>query len=172
MDDIDFFAIDDEPRTVLRWSFAGRRDEVFRAWTDAPILQAWYGPFDFKVTECEMDFRDGGAFRIVMTHENGLVFVTIGHFGDIVVPDRFTMVTDLNEHPAEFIEIFRPRGSPDEHVPITWSLDVHFEGRAETTFVTLTTTYPVMADRDQFISMHGERGWAEGFEKLDRLLVG
>jgi uncharacterized protein YndB with AHSA1/START domain len=172
MDDTDFFAVEGEPRTVLRWLFAGPIDEVFRAWTDAAILSSWYGPFDFEVTECEMDFRDGGTFRIVMAHENGLIFVTVGHFDDIVAPDHFTMVTDLNEHPAEFIEIFRPRGSIDEHVPITWRLDIRFEARGEATFVTLTTTYPVMADRDQFVAMHGERGWAEGFVKLDRLLAG
>jgi hypothetical protein len=35
------------------------------------------------------------------------------------------------------------------------------------TLITVTTTYRVMADRDQFASMHGERGWAEDFEKLD-----
>jgi uncharacterized protein YndB with AHSA1/START domain len=170
MDGIDFFAVADEPRTVLRWPFKGPIDEVFRAWTDPIILRAWYGPFDFDVTQCEMDFRGGGVFRIVMTHENGLVFVTIGTVDDIVAPKHFTMVTDLSEHPAEFIAIFRPRGSPHEHVPIIWSLDVRFDARGDETLVTLTTTYPVMADRDQFVSMHGERGWAEGFVKLDRLL--
>jgi hypothetical protein len=96
--------------------------------------------------------------------------VTVGNFDDIVEPDHFTMVTDLNEHPAEFVEIFRPRGSDHDDVPITWSLDVRFENRGDATLVTLTTTYPIMADRDQFVSMHGERGWAEGFVKLDRLL--
>jgi uncharacterized protein YndB with AHSA1/START domain len=170
MDDVDFFAVGDEPRTVLRWTFNGPIDEVFRAWTDAAILRSWYGPFDFEVTGCEMDFRDGGAFRIVMSHESGLEFVTTGTFDDIAAPRHFTMVTDLDAHPADFIEIFRPRGSQDEDVPIVWSLDVHFEDGGAATPVTLTTTYPVIADRDQFVSMHGERGWAEGFVKLDRLL--
>jgi hypothetical protein len=55
-------------------------------------------------------------------------------------------------------------------VPLIWTLDVAFEGRGDATLVTLTTTYPVLADRDQFVAMHGERGWAEGFVKLDRLL--
>ena len=40
-DEIELFAVDDEPRTVLHRLFAGPRDEVFRAWTDATILQAW-----------------------------------------------------------------------------------------------------------------------------------
>jgi uncharacterized protein YndB with AHSA1/START domain len=160
----------DEPRTVLHRLFAGPLDEVFRAWTDATILQAWYGPFDFEVRECEMDFREGGQFRIVMAHEDGLVFVTTGNFDDIIARERFTMVTHLDEHPDEFIEIFRPRGSNIEHVPLIWNLEAGFEDRGDAALVTLTTTYPVMADRDQFVSMHGERGWAEGFVKLDRLL--
>jgi uncharacterized protein YndB with AHSA1/START domain len=166
----EFSAVADEPRTVTRRSFAGPIDELFRAWTDGPILQAWYGPFDFEVRECEMDFREGGAFRIVMAHESGLVFVTIGTFDDIVVGGRFTMITHLDEHPIEFIEIFRPSGSAIAHEPLTWILDVSFEEHGAATLVTLTTTYPIMADRDQFVFMHGERGWAEGFVKLDRLL--
>ena len=170
VDEIGFFAVPDEPRTVLRWTFNGPIDEVFRAWSDPVILRAWYGPHDFDVIECEMDFRDGGEFRIVMVHGNGLVFVTVGNFDDIVAADHFTMVTDLSEHPKEFMEIFRPRGSAHEHVAIIWSIDVRFEERGDDTLVTLTTTYPVMADRDQFVAMHGERGWTEGFVKLDRLL--
>jgi len=166
----EFFAVGDEPRTVLRRLFAGPLDEVFRAWTDSTILQVWYGPFDFDVRECEMDFRDGGQFRIVMAHNGGLVFVTTGSFNDIVARERFTMVTHLDEHPSEFIEIFRPRGSNIEHAPVIWNLEAAFEERGNATLVTLTTTYPLMADRDQFVAMHGERGWAEGFVKLDRLL--
>jgi len=54
-----------------------------------------------------MDFRVGGQFRIVMAHEGGLVFVTTGTFDNIVACERFTMVTHLDEHPDEFIEIFR-----------------------------------------------------------------
>lgn len=167
---LEFFAVDGEPQTVLRRLFAGSLDGVFRAWTDATILQAWYGPFDFTVRECEMDFRVGGQFRIVMAHEGGLVFVTTGTFDNIVACERFTMVTHLDEHPDEFIEIFRPRDSNIAHVPIIWNLEARFEGRGVATLVTLTTTYPLMADRDQFVAMQGERGWAEGFAKLDRLL--
>jgi uncharacterized protein YndB with AHSA1/START domain len=169
-EEIEFFSVDDEPRTVLRRVFAGPLDEVFRAWSDDTILQVWYGPFDFEVRECAMDFRDGGALRIVIAHEGGLVFVTPGRFENIVERERFTMVTHLDEHPDDFIEIFRPKGSSLEHVPLIWTLDVAFEGRGDATLVTLTTTYPVLADRDQFVAMHGERGWAEGFVKLDRLL--
>jgi uncharacterized protein YndB with AHSA1/START domain len=107
-DEFEFFAVGDEPRTVLRRLFAGPIDEVFRAWTDGTILQVWYGPFDFDVRECEMDFRDGGAFRIVMAHEGGLVFVTTGSFDDIVARERFTMVTHLDEHPTNSSKSFDP----------------------------------------------------------------
>jgi uncharacterized protein YndB with AHSA1/START domain len=169
--DIEFFVPDVElPTTVLRRLFHGPIDEVFRAWTDATILQAWYGPSDFEVRECTLDLRDGGLFRIVMAHREGLLFVTKGYVDDIVAPEHFTMVMQLDAHPQAFIDIFRPIGSEVERVPLTWNLDILFERRADDTLVTLTTTYPVVADRDRFVSMQGERGWAEGFTKLDRLL--
>ncbi len=154
----------------MRRAFAAHVDDVYRAWTDGTVLRAWYGPNDFVVRECVVDFREGGEFRIVMAHRNGLVFVTKGHYEGLTARDQFTMVTHLDEHPDEFIEIFRPHSSAHAEVPLIWELQVRFEDRSDTTLITVTTTYPVMADRDQFASMHGERGWAEGFEKLDRLL--
>lgn len=157
---------------MLKRRFRGPVDEVFRAWTDGSILSAWYGPPSFVVRECDIDFRDEGRYRIVMAHEDGLVFVTKGSYRDIDRGARFTMSMNLEEHPKEFIEIFRPSGSPRATVPLIWELEVSFEGCGDETLVTLCTTYPVQEDCDQFVDMHGERGWEQGFLKLDRLLEG
>jgi len=41
------------------------RDEVFRAWTDATVLQKWWGTAGGKNTVfAEVDLRVGGKFRI------------------------------------------------------------------------------------------------------------
>jgi len=54
------------PQTLLSRAFAAPVDQVFDAWTNAEILRQWWGPHVVEVVECEMDARDGGAYRITM----------------------------------------------------------------------------------------------------------
>jgi uncharacterized protein YndB with AHSA1/START domain len=165
-----FFAVPDAAQTVLRRTFDGPIDQVFRAWTDDTILPAWWGPFDFLVSECRINLVDAGTYRIAMRHASGPLYVTTGTFIAIDAPHRVAMSVNLEEYPDDWRALFRPRGTPLETVPIVWHYDVTFVAHAAVTTVTLTTTYPVMADRDTYVGQHGERGWAESYEKLDRLL--
>lgn len=46
-------------------SYAAPVDAVWRAWTKADRLRAWWGPDKTTVAECEIDLRLGGRLRIV-----------------------------------------------------------------------------------------------------------
>jgi uncharacterized protein YndB with AHSA1/START domain len=168
---IDFFVPDEGCLTVLQRIFRAPMATVFEAWTTDANVATWWGPFAFNVTECEIDFRGGGAYRIAMRHDSGPDYTATGTFDNIVIPRHFTMVNDLNEHPDDWMAMFRPRGSSYEDVPVVWTYDVSFETNGESTTVKVLTTYPLREDRDLFVSMHGESGWAESFVKLDRLLA-
>src|SRR5205809_662027 len=39
---------------------------VFQAWSSPKALAQWWGPKDFTLPECEVDFRVGGAYRMSM----------------------------------------------------------------------------------------------------------
>jgi uncharacterized protein YndB with AHSA1/START domain len=41
-------------------------EKVWQAWTDAETLKQWWGPDNVSITECEIDLRVGGKFKIVM----------------------------------------------------------------------------------------------------------
>jgi uncharacterized protein YndB with AHSA1/START domain len=41
-------------------------ETVWQAWTDPKMLQAWWGPNDVSIPECEVDLRVGGRIYIVM----------------------------------------------------------------------------------------------------------
>jgi uncharacterized protein YndB with AHSA1/START domain len=168
---IEFFVPQEGFQTALLRSFGAPIEWVFEAWTDDAFVTEWWGPFAFNVTECEYDFREGGAFRIAMQFEVGAEYITSGTFDGIVHGRRFTMVNDLSEHPDDWMALFRPRGSDVEHVPVIWNYDVSFRVDDARTTVKVLTTYPIADDRDRFVSMHGESGWAESFVKLDRLLA-
>jgi uncharacterized protein YndB with AHSA1/START domain len=46
-------------------SYAAPVDAVWRAWTEADRLRAWWGPEKTSVGECEIDLRVGGRIYVV-----------------------------------------------------------------------------------------------------------
>jgi uncharacterized protein YndB with AHSA1/START domain len=51
-------------------------------------LAKWWGPRDFTNPVCEIDFRPGGALRIVMRAPDGTDYPMGGIFREIVAPER------------------------------------------------------------------------------------
>ncbi len=81
------------------------------------------------------------------------------------------MVVNLAEHPDEWIDIVRVKGTELEHVPVQWHHEIAFQEDDGSTTVELQTTYPVLDDRDAMVRVGGERAWAESFVKLDAVLT-
>lgn len=44
---------------------------IWRAWTTPALLLQWFCPKPWKVVECDVDLRPGGAFRTVMQSPEG-----------------------------------------------------------------------------------------------------
>lgn len=71
----------------------------------------------------------------------------------------------------DWLESFRPPGAEIDVVPMEWFYGISFAVEGDSTVVEVLATHPVMRDRDAMISMGGEVGWNESFEKLDGLLA-
>ncbi len=151
-------------------AFAAPVDQVFDAWTNAEILRQWWGPHVVEVVECEMDARDGGAYRITMQMPDFQRYPMFGTLQDVDRPRHFALRVELSEHPDEWLALFRPKGSHLERVVMEWFYEISFLEADGATVVEVLATYPVLEDRDAMISMGGEIGWGESFEKLDALL--
>ena len=68
--------------------FDAPRPLVWKVWTDPKHLSQWWGPFGSAHTESEIDFRVGGAFRVMMTSPDGIAFPARGKFLEIIAPER------------------------------------------------------------------------------------
>lgn len=44
---------------------------VWKAYTDAKHLRRWFAPRPYEITECELDLKPGGIFRIRMVGPDG-----------------------------------------------------------------------------------------------------
>ena len=61
-----------EDPVVVEGVFGAPVDRVYRAWTDADELMAWFGPRPRSIVSAEVDLRVGGAWRFVMSeNEDG-----------------------------------------------------------------------------------------------------
>jgi uncharacterized protein YndB with AHSA1/START domain len=68
--------------------FDAPRRLVFEAWRNAEYVSRWFTPSPLTTPKCEVDFRPGGAFRVVMRMPNGIEFPFEAEFRDIVPFER------------------------------------------------------------------------------------
>ena len=64
------------------------RELVWRAWTEADQIKAWWGPNGFTTTIYEMDVRVGGVWRFMMHGPDGTDYPNKVVYREIVKPER------------------------------------------------------------------------------------
>lgn len=85
---------------VMTRVFDAPRELVFEAHTSCEHLSRWWGPRRYEIAECEVDFREGGKWRIV--HEgDGQRFVFYGEYREIVRPEKITWTFDFDGNPGD-----------------------------------------------------------------------
>ncbi len=139
---------------VTRVFQAPRRD-VADAFTKPELLQRWMGVFgDWSWASCEIDLREGGAYRYVWRQPDGTQLALSGHFREIVPGERYVQ-TQVYEDTPEF---------PGEML-VTMTF-VEVDGR---TTLEMTTRYASQAERDLDLQ-YMPSGLEPGFARLDELL--
>jgi uncharacterized protein YndB with AHSA1/START domain len=91
---------------------------VWRAWSDAEQMQAWWGPNGCKITAARFEFRHGGFFHYTMQFPDAPLMWGRFIYRDIVEPDRIGW---LNSFSNEGCGITR---APFE---LSFPLEVHNE---------------------------------------------
>ena len=91
----------DRELTITR-IFDAPRSLVFAAWTEPTHLMRWFAPNNFTVPACEMDFRDGGKFRLCM-RGLGKDHWMNGVFREIVEPERIVWSGMLDNETNEVL---------------------------------------------------------------------
>lgn len=134
-----------EREVVITRVFDAPRRLVFEAWTKPEHLVRWWGPRGFTLPTCEMDFRPGGTFRLIMRspdcRDNGVQ----GAYREIVEPERIVFTAVLDDLPGEEI-----------------LTTVTFAEHSGKTKLTVRQTVPAS-------ELHGrgqEQGWTETLDRL------
>lgn len=133
-------------RTILRRRIHAPRKLVFEAFSKPEHLRRWWGPRRMTTTVCELDFRPGGAWRVVQEAPDGTVHPFRGEYREIEPSEKIvqTFVYDVDgarDHAAVETMTFEEQGDVTvltntvEHTPIgACARDRGMEGGASESF--------------------------------------
>jgi len=151
---------------VITRLFDAPRALVWKAWTEPQGLAAWWGPHGFH-NHCELDAREGGAYRIVMRSADGVEYPMKGIYQEIRAPERLVYTSDLSEHPVAWHDLVSP--ARDRRAPLPSLLSVTtvtFEERAGGTQVTVRMRFESAAVRDALVKTGMTDGWSQSLDRL------
>jgi len=140
-----------ELEIVTTREFDAPIDLVFDVLTKPEHVRNWFAPFEDKVTECSIDLRVGGSYRIVFVTPEGQECAFRGTYLEVERPTR-TVATWLFE------------GWPDAEA--VDSTDLH-----ETDGVTTMTTSLVFRDQAGRDHMTKSDGQESSLDKLEDYLT-
>jgi uncharacterized protein YndB with AHSA1/START domain len=135
--------------------FDAPRERVFRAWTDADEVAAWYGPehFDTPRERIHIDLRVGGRYELTMVRRDGGGEFAIGYtIVEVVEPELIVLRSD-------------PMPDAGMHGPTVVRVEFHDHG-AKTRMTLSDGPYPAEARG------HAEAGYNAAFDKLATLVAG
>jgi uncharacterized protein YndB with AHSA1/START domain len=138
---------------VLTRVFDAPRQLVFKALTNCEHLKHWWGPRRYTVTSCRMDFRPGGAWRIVQRGADGAEYGFRGEYREITPPERI-------------VQTFEFEGMPG-HVSVETLTLVEQDGK---TIYTSTSVFDSVEDRDGMLQSGMEEGASETMDRLAEYL--
>jgi uncharacterized protein YndB with AHSA1/START domain len=135
---------------VLSRDFDAPRELVFQAWSSPEHLAHWFGPKDFTLPFCEVDFRVGGRYRLCMRSPDGKDYWVHGVYREILEPERlaFTWERDGEDDPHA------------GHTLVTIALEAR--GARKTRLTLHQATFGSEEIRDGHA-----HGWGEAFARLN-----
>jgi uncharacterized protein YndB with AHSA1/START domain len=143
-----------EPVITVRRFFKAPPELLYRAVTEGEYLRRWFGPGRLEVSECTVDLRVGGTWRIVQRAPDGMEFAFHGEILELDPPHRR-------------VGTFIFEGAPEHEATETLVLEPVGGG----TMLTSTIRHSSFEARDMHVANGMEQGIIESNERLEELLA-
>ena len=148
---------------VLERTLDAPIDLVWLAYTDPEHLKQWFAPKPYEITECELDLRPGGVFRIRMVGPDGFDtgHGTPGCVLEVVEGKKLTWTSALGPD-------YRPNemGEGCESFPMNAVVTLADAGNVKTAY-NAVALHKDAKDRDQHKQMGFQDGWGTTARQLE-----
>jgi uncharacterized protein YndB with AHSA1/START domain len=128
---------------------------LFEAYTRPEHIKRWFGPRDWPVTHCEMDFRVGGRFRFRMT----------GPAGEQGPPFGGQYLEIVRNQKIVYDTAFEAPGSE------TFVVTVTFDEQGGKTTLVMRTLFASAAMKREYLGLGFAEGTGSGFDQLGELVA-
>ena len=154
---------------VLERTLDAPIDLVWQAYTDPSHLKRWFAPKPYEITECELNLRPGGIFRIRMVGPDGFDtgHGTPGCVLEVEEGSKFSWTSALGPG-------YRPAQAGAEgceSFPMTAIITLTDAGGGKTHYRALAL-HKDAADRDKHEHMGFHDGWGTTAGQLEELAKG
>jgi uncharacterized protein YndB with AHSA1/START domain len=140
---------------VVTRKFAARPQSVFRAHTEAKLMQKWLlGPEGWSMPVCINEARPGGRIRCEWTDGKGGGFYLTGEYIAVEPYSRTVHVERMH----------LPDPTPDNHV------ETLFEADGEGTLLTLRMTLPDAETRAAMLATGMEEGMEASYARMEEMM--
>ncbi len=137
--------------------FNAPREKVFAAFTDCKHLMNWWGPHEWPLAHCDMDFRVGGSWHYAMKETaTGNMSWGLMFFDEIAAPE-FIRYRDVFSDANRAI---------NTDLPETETM-LRFYAEGGKTRVVSSTVFASEAALKQVIDMGMEQGLKETWDRLE-----
>jgi uncharacterized protein YndB with AHSA1/START domain len=76
--------------------FDAPRRLVFEAWSKPEHVSRWFTPRPLTTPKCEMDFRTGGKFYLVMRMPDGIEFPMDATYTEVMPPEKIAFSATIH----------------------------------------------------------------------------
>lgn len=153
-------AVDDGPHTLkIERVIAAPRAAVWQCWTQEALLQRWFAPAPWKVTEIALDPQPGGRFNLTMRGPEGDPIETTGMWLQVEPMDALT-----------FTDAYR-----EGFIPQAESFMTSFVRLADTpggTAMVWGARHTSAKDKERHLAMGFEGGWGQACTQLEAVAKG
>ena len=154
------FSVNKENKTIhVKREFAGDLNLVWKAWTDAELLDQWWAPKPWKAETKSMNFTEGGQWLYAMVGPEGEKHWSIADYKKIVPAKSFAALDGFSDENG-VINTEMPRSQ--------W--ENNFSESGDNTTVDITISFDKLEDLEKLVEMGFKEGFTMGMENLDELL--
>lgn len=160
----------DDLEIVLTRTLHASPERVYAAFTDPQLLQEWWGPEDFTVSQVQTDPRPSGPYRLVLRAPDGTEYPVSGIYVQADDPERVVM-TDEAYEPAQDWEELHQEYRDEEDTPLRMIIRALFEEAEDGTALTLISRFPMVDDARGSLQAEATAIWDQSLKKLEQLLA-
>jgi uncharacterized protein YndB with AHSA1/START domain len=145
---------------IMTRRFNAPREKVFRAHTACEHLKNWWGPREWPLTYCKIDFRVGGQYHYCMTGPDGTESWGLSIYKEIKAPELIAYEDHFSDKD----------GNKNTTFPST-TVRTEFIEEDGKTLIKSVANYASPEDLKKVIDMGMEGGMAETMDRLDEYVA-